>query len=287
MLHLIEKILSRMGYRQKPISVSRFQNEEDGSFYNVWHIEFPKQSFVLKRAKGEEVAIYRAFFSSACSYAPRLCAAVRVDDADYLLIEYIPGKNLMRCRREDLIRTIDSLIEMQNEHWMTADIVNSYERSLKARQNRRSYLHDQRLEATYDAFLEMFNAVPRTLCHDDFLPFNVLVTDDRAVFIDWEIGGILPYPTSLVRLIAHSEEDENAFFYMKNEDKIFAIDYFYERFVKGKGIDYITYQRTIALFLFYEYCEWIYIGHKWNATDSDRFRKYSKLAGDLAEKLGF
>ena len=66
-------------------------------------------------------------------------------------------------------------------------------------------------ERAYEQYLQIYSDVPRTLCHDDLLPFNVLCAKERAVIIDWEYAGILPYPTSLARLIAHCEEDESAF----------------------------------------------------------------------------
>lgn len=47
-----------------------------------------------------------------------------------------------------------------------------------------------------------------------FCPSMCFCSGDRAVLIDWEYALILPYPTSLARLIAHGEEDENAFFHM-------------------------------------------------------------------------
>ena len=75
--------------------------------------------------------------------------------------------------------------------------------------------------------------------------------------IDWEYAGILPYPTSLARLIAHGEEDESAFFFMTQKDKDYAIDYYYEHLLKEKGIGYNAYRKTLDYFLLYEYCEWI------------------------------
>lgn len=87
--------------------------------------------------------------------------------------------------------------------------------------------------------------------------------------IDWEYAGILPYPTSLARLIAHGEEDESAFFFMTQKDKDYAIDYYYEHLLKEKGIDYNAYRKTLDYFLLYEYCEWIMLGIEYNHTESE------------------
>ena len=118
------------------------------------------------------------------------------------------------------------------------------------------------------------------MCHDDLLPFNVLVNGNKATIIDWEYAGILPYPTSLVRLIAHGREEEDAFFYMTEADKSFAIDYYYEHLVKSKGISYEDYRRSVDYFLLYEYCEWIMLGNKYADEDIPRAREYLAKAKD-------
>lgn len=284
---MIEKTLKQMGYAGTPISIRQFPREEDESLYDVWRVDYPEQSFVLKKAKGQELELYKTFFREPCAYTPRLYATANSDDSDYILMEYIPGADLMHCNRKKLSHALDSLIDMQRTYWMADDSIGSYDKSLDGRQNRVKYLHNQRLEAAYNAYLQEFTSLPRTLCHDDLLPFNVIVSDCRAVFIDWEVGGILPYPTSLARLIAHGEETENALFIMCEEDKSFAIDYYFDRFIKGQGISFSLYRRSLDLFLFHEYCEWIYVGHKYCDTDNDRFRKYLQMATNLAVSLGF
>ena len=134
------------------------------------------------------------------------------------------------------------------------------------------------MEQAYSGFLELYESLPRTLCHDDLLPFNVLVDGNKATIIDWEYAGILPYPTSLVRLIAHGREEEDAFFYMAEADKAFAIDYYYEHLVKSKGISYEDYRRTVDYFLLYEYCEWIMLGNKYPDEEIPRAREYLAIA---------
>jgi thiamine kinase-like enzyme len=159
--------------------------------------------------------------------------------------------------------------------------------ALDSRELRRQFLMNPLLEKTYDAFLAECTQIPATLCHDDLLPFNVIVSENRAVLIDWECNGILPYPTSLARLIAHGEEDETAFFYMTAEDKQFAIDYYYDKLVKNRLIPYNNYRKSLDLCLFYEYCEWVYVGNKYNDCTGDRYRKYLQLATEFALKIGF
>jgi len=285
---MVEKILNLMGYPCTPLSIDQFPNEEEKTaFYDIWHIRYPDRSFVLKRAKGQEVSIYKTFFDKKCGYAPEFYALAHYDGSDYLLMEYVSGTNLMHCNKADLLQTVDSLIDMQQGHWLAYDSIGSYEQSLVNRKERALHLRNFHLENAYDAYLLEFATLPRTLCHDDLLPFNVITSDSKAVFIDWEVGGILPYPTSLARLIAHGEDAEDALFYMRETDKNFAIDYYFDKFIKGKGIDYSAYRHSLDLFIFYEYCEWVYLGNKHNCTDSERYQKYFKKAINLAVSLGF
>ena len=270
-------ILKEMGYGQ-PTSVIPFLDAEDGSPYSVWLVTYPDATYVLKKAKGAEKAIYARYFCNSLQFAPRLVASM----GEYLLLEYIPGEDLMVCTREKLTLALDALVQML-EHFgeeKAADIPEN-------RYNRRKYLMDPGLEAAYDAYLAAFFDMPAFFCHDDLLPFNVRINEDRAVLIDWEVAGVLPYPTAFARLIAHTDEDENAFFYMSNADKTFAIDYFYQHFARKHNIPYETYLYHLDLCLLYEYCEWVYVGNRYGNTDNDRYRKYRKMALLQAEKLGF
>ena len=108
---------------------------------------------------------------------------------------------------------------------------------------------------------------------------------DRAVLIAWEYALILPYPTSQARLIAHGEEDENAFFHMTQLDREFATQYYFEHFIREKGIEYPEYRRTLDYFLLYEYCEWVAIGVKYGETNTERYRMYYAKAKEHLKKL--
>ena len=284
----IPKILSALGCTQQPLSVEPFYCEEDGAAYNVWRIQFPDSIQVLKAAKGCEAEVYANILWHPYSFAPRIVAAGIVDGEEYLLMEYVSGENLIHCTREKLTLALDALIQMQSQFWQNTSCDQlgfTFEDSLSGRENRIKYLNDEELEGIYQEFLQEYVSVPRTLCHDDLLPFNVIVQEDRAVFIDWEYGGILPYPVSLARLIAHGEEGDDAFFFMTEEDKTFALEYYYQNFISQKGISREVYDRTMALFLFYETCEWVYLGNRYADADPVRFSRYLEKAKALAKRI--
>ena len=203
-------------------------------------------------------------------------------------MEYLDGNNLQKCDRKSLTAVLDALIYLQNMYWEKRElegIGHGFEASLPGRQKRGKYLNDVELEQAYEKYLQVYSNISRTLCHDDLLPFNVICTNEHAVIIDWEYAGILPYPTSLARLLAHCEEDESAFFYMRQEDKEYAIEYYFEHLLKGKGIDYSDYRKTLDYFLLYEYCEWIMLGVEYNDTENERFKKYYAKAKEHIKKL--
>lgn len=283
----IRKIIAKAGFGERA-EITVFRREEDGSDYSVWKIAEDGVTRVLKKTSKREKDIYDAFLVSAECGAPGLYKSIEYDGELFLLTEYIEGHNLQKCDRKSLTAAMDALIYLQNMYWekrQLQGIGHGFEASLPGRQKRGKYLNDTELKQAYERFLRIYQEIPQTLCHDDLLPFNVICTKKRAVLIDWEYAGILPYPTSLARLIAHGEEDESAFFFMTQKDKDYAIDYYYEHLLKEKGIDYNAYRKTLDYFLLYEYCEWIMLGIEYNDTGSERFQKYYSKAKEHIKKL--
>ena len=285
----LKNILAAMGIPADSIKETvPFKNEEDGEEYKVWKISLAYRTLVLKAAKPGEAEIYKSYLSGGTFSVPELIGSTRYDGTDYLLMEYIDGSALTKCAKSDLTYALDALIALQARFWQAPEVCGTYhsfEKSLDGRISRGKYLFDEELEKAYSLYLDAFTSLPRTLCHDDLLPFNVIRDGTRAVLIDWEVGGILPYLTPLARLLAHSEESENAFFYMKDADKAYAIDYFYDHLPMRHGISYEDYRRSLDLFIFYELCEWVMLGNKYGNTDGERFRSYFKKAKRLAEAI--
>lgn len=280
---MIDKILKTLDINAtiKEISVKPFVSSEDGSDYNTWLLSYKDKRYVLKKAKNFETEIYANLLKNVSEGAPKYVADFSFDNEQYLIIEYIDGTDLCKCTRDSLIKAIDALIAIQEQYWNDTAHQNvgfSFDKSLKGRIKRGEYLGDTELEAAYSEFISLYSTLPRTLCHDDLLPFNVIVGKEKAYLIDWEYAGILPYPTSISRLIAHAEEGEEAFFYMSDEDKAFAIDYYYKSFIKGKRISYNDYIKAIDSFLLYEYCEWIMLGNRYENSDKERARIYFEKA---------
>lgn len=272
----------------KDAKFTQLRNKEDDEPYQVWKIEFDNKKYVLKEAKGREKEIYKFILYKVKESIPTLYQSIPIGPKTYLFLEYIDGEDLCICNRIKLANALDALISLQQKTWEAKEIDQfeySFEKILEQRKNRGQYLNDRLLDEAYTKFLKVFQAVPRTLCHDDLLPFNVISNNKKAFLIDWECCGILPYPTSFARLIAHTEDSLDALFYMTKDDKCFAIDYYYENLLMKMGISYIDWLNTLEYFLFYEYCEWVYVGNKYNVTDGEYFKKYFPIAKKQANKI--
>ena len=268
--------------------ITAFTSSEDGAEYAVWRIDGGKTTTVLKRAKAYEIACYETFFRDPTPYVPAFLGSARIDDSSWFITEYCEGTDLCRCDRARLSRVLDALIGLQDAFWQRESLYDrcvTMERAQKAVEDRGRFLGSERLARVYAAFERVFRETPRTLCHDDLLPLNVLANETRAVLIDWEYGGVLPYAGAFARLIAHGREDENAFFYLTQADRAFAIEYYYERLLKPHGVSYADYRRTLDYFLFYEYCEWIMLGNRCDSRDDERFGYYVDLANRMADRL--
>ena len=72
---------------------------------------------------------------------------------------------------------------------------------------------------------------------------------------------------------------------MKEEDKNFAVDYYYECLLKEKGINYEEYRNLLNLFMLYEYCEWIMLYNKYEDASIEMYKKYKSKAYKLIDEM--
>ena len=267
-LHIASKLHPLCGR----ISVRQIPWQESGGYYNVWEIRDETGCYLLKKSNSDtELAVYQ-MCSGSCHAFPHLYGSVTYRQKPFILLEYVDGHDLTRANRNDLIAVLDAMIRMQDTFWNTEDTIgSSFSESFDRCLTRRSYLSEDTFINAFAVFSERYHAAPRTLCHGDFLPFNLIIGSERVVFIDWEYGGILPYPVMLARLLAHTSTNGETPFYMSPEDVEFAIAYYYENLIRKKGIPYSEYRKTMRAFLFYEQIEWIYVYRKYGKKPDQRF----------------
>lgn len=284
----ILNLLHAMDFSPSVQRITPFCREEDHTPYEVWKVETDIGIYVLKKTTSEEQTAYETFLQD-CPYAPRVYGFSRHQNELYMLMEYVPGETLSQCSRQKLTLALDALIAGQEQYWENStlkDVGYSYRQGYAERKKRLARLASMdELSRCYAAYLEEYAQLPRTLCNDDMLPFNLVVGADRAVILDWEYAGILPYPGPLARFLAFGEENPNSLFQMTPEDKAFALEYYYENLIRSKGISKAAYERTMKLFFFAEYCEWVCLAVSSGDFTSPKYKKYAPLAQKLAREL--
>ena len=284
----LHSVLPLFGFDNNACDIDRFCAEEDGTPYHVWTIRCGDSLYVIKRVSDAEREVYESFFSGECRGVPENYGFRELDGEAFMLMEYVEGETMTCCSRTALKHAIDSIIAIQMKFWNNIELANvgfSFDKSFANKRERLPFMED--LQKAYQAYLDCYQAVPRTLCNDDLLPFNVITNDTRAVIIDWEYGGILPYPCALARLIAFGEDTPDAMFYMTREDQEFAVKYYYDNLVVHVGISWEDYIYTLKLFLFKEYSEWVYCANSSGMTDMPYYKTYYPVAKSLAVELGF
>lgn len=285
---LVERALRALGIDDMPSEVRPFCSEEDGEPYGVWRLTWPGRSAVLKRTTPGEREVYGTFFGPG-GPVPEIYGYAELGGQLYMLMEYVEGETLSHGTVEKLISALDALIETQERYWGDTEHAGAgygFEACLSNLEKRLPTLGD--LSEAYRAYLEVFRTVPRTLCNDDLLPFNVVVSGRRAVLLDWEYGGILPYPGPLARLLAYGEDPKDGPgtgpFELTEAQRRFALDYYYDNLISKKGISRDEYRRTMKLFFLKEYSEWVYCAETGGEKDG-RYERYYKKAKRLAREL--
>lgn len=281
----IREIVTALGVEAELTAAEPFRAEEDGRSYQVWKLQTDKGPMVLKKTTAQERAVYEAFFREG-GPVPRVFAFGKFGGENWMLMEFVTGQSMSRCTRKRLERTLEALCESQSRWWgdTAHDHVGyGFRESWPNRLKRLPYMGD--LENAYQAYLDEFARVPRTLCNDDLLPFNVLADEEKAVILDWEYGGILPYPCALARLLAFGEEGDELF-QMTAEDRAFALDYYYESLIRPRGVSREEFDRTMDLFFLKEYSEWVYCAGLSGDYEMEYYKKYGEKARALARKLG-
>ena len=286
----LKYLLTFFGFDAEKVKAEQIKREEDDTYYEVWRIFYKKGIFILKECKEFESDIYNTILKDVEYCVPKYFGTAVYEDKDFILIEYLEGESLIKSTREKITSFLDSLIYLQNKYWNNKTfnkVCYNVENSLNDRKTRGSFVKDERIDKYYEAYLDLYVRIPCTLCNDDMLPFNALYNKEKGLtyIIDWEESGILPYLNSFARFISHTEDDENAFFYMKEEDKAFAIEYYYQNLLKDKGITYSDYRDQLNLFMIYEYCEWIMLYNKYEDASFEMFEKYKAKSYKLIDEI--
>lgn len=247
-------------------SVEQFCDDGEGELvrYNVYKLGVDDRFFVLKKADDNEIYIYERFLEGRGLPTPRYFGNICWNSEQWILIEFVPGMDLRDFTEEMAHACAESIAVIMNEFWQETKEEfrekkqdDRFDRYWK-RINKRALCLEKEpvLKNAYQLFLQRQLTCPRTLCNGDFLQYNAIYRDGRAMLIDWAFAGIMPYSLDIARLIAHGTEDRITFpFYMNDKYREIYVREVYER-LKRKP-DWDQYVMDIKLSLLNEYVEFI------------------------------
>lgn len=254
------------------INIKQIKNEDGDDFYNVWLIVSDNNSYILKKSTENEINNYNALLNIPI---PKYYGYTKYYNKSYILIEYLDGDNLMNGNLGNCTKAIDTIIEI-NKKYLNKDIVlsDTFDKELIRINRRFEYLNDELLEKKYLEFINVYKKTIKTVCHNDLLPFNMIIAKNNAYLIDLENIGFLPYPVMFARFIAHYKDVKGYLFYLEDEIKEYLIKYYYDNFVVSLNKTYEEYLYELELFLFFEYTEWIYVYNRYKFPKDERYYYY-------------
>jgi hypothetical protein len=268
--------------------IARFFDDcvyDEGKGYNTYKITVNGRSFVLKKyayPEDLEDEVKQYSLLKGLPVPELLCAA-----EDCILMRFVPGDDLKDPTDESIRAFSKSLLAVMNAYPMGRGYETArYERYLKRLEKRAGYLKNEpELMRAFGLFFERQKEIPLTLSNSDILPINVLYDGERAVIIDWEFGGFMPYALDIARFITHATENgEVTSFKMSGEQKKLFIDLVFE----GLEVrpERAVYDRDILLAQFNECVEILeyYLGDE-TAERGKVFELYYPMAEKLADLI--
>lgn len=261
------------------LDINQIQNEEGSGYYNVWKVVTLDSNYILKQSTEKELNNY---LKLKISPIPNFYGYTKYYNKIYILLEYIDGSDLRNGSLDKNIIGLDTIIEVQKAYLnKEIELSDTFEDELNRINKRFDYLLDERLKNKYNEFIKVYKTSIKTVCHNDLLPFNMIISNNKAYLIDLENVGYLPYLTMFSRFIAHYKEEEGYLFYLEENIKQELIKYYYDNFVSLLNISYDEYLHDLELFLFFEYTEWIYVYNKFNLKKDERYYYYLSKANEL------
>ena len=228
--------------------------DDEAKGYNTYKLVTKNGVFVLKKSADEE-----SFSDEVKHYGllkglpvPKLLGAAE----GFLLMGFVEGNDLKRPDDNGVKAAAESLAAIMNAHPMGRDCERGrYERYLKRLEKRAALISgDDELSAAFRVFYERQKEIPLTLSNADLLPLNVLYDGERAVIIDWEFGGFMPYALDIARFTAHglAEGAASPFSITQEQKKLFEDTVYGRLTVKPERA---VYDRDLTLARFNEYVE--------------------------------
>lgn len=254
----LQPILEKMSV-QKQEEVLRFIDTELDKVYDVYSIKTQNGTRILKLLEERrfDKSKYDTYFAGKGFAVPEIYENVSVDGKDYVLMQLVKGKDARNCNPVDARKVGEELGEIQKFYLTDGGHTESAEyywnRYLEKYYAKLKLLFDD-IDDVWEKAKQRFYEVPQTLVHDDLLPINVLIGEDRPWIIDWEIAGIYPYFLDLARFAYVFCSINNQFFISDASADAFITAY-YEEMKKNSAfnVDKKQFLYDVTISALYQY----------------------------------
>lgn len=261
-LHIYQKIVSSKD--EEHCAILQYcekygEGEDEIRYYDVFLIQTQSHEYVLKKTNQKEIDIYQHFLNKTSFHVPYFYGYVMIDRQIWMLIEHMKGNDVREMSDQTVMATANSLSQIENYFCQQNDKESNdrFDQYWKRIQKRAlSIPPDTHIAKAYQLFLKRQKECPQTLCHGDFLQWNVIWDGQYAHIIDWAFGGMLPYTLDIARFIAHGTSDKSLFpIYMNDQQKSLFVDTIYNKLEHQP--DKSQYLQDIQLAVLNEYWEFV------------------------------
>lgn len=243
-------------------SIERFIDTRLEKVYDVYLLD---GKTVLKKCDAEcrDQIKYERYFAGHDFAVPKILDHVTVGASSYILMEYAQGRDARACSPADAERIGTELARIQSHYLIPgghtgpadfyfSEYVSDFCSKVK------NYFAD--FDSVFQIVEKRFFEAPHSLIHDDLLPINVILGEEKLWIIDWAEAGMFPYFLDLARF-AFVDSGKCGFFVSHEAGMAFLEAYYQEM---GKNPDFKINRKQFymdaaisafcqyAMFLYYE-----------------------------------
>lgn len=247
----------------EPAKIHRFIDSRLGKVYDVYLIETAEGKIVVKKCDKacRDKTRFDTYFAGGDFAVPKVLELISTPDGAYITMEYAEGSDAKNCGPEDAAKTGAALAQIQSHFLRSGGHTEGSDFHYK------EYVEDfcQKIKGyfpDFDSVLQTVQArffeVPHTLIHDDLLPINVLLGNEKVWIIDWATSGVYPYFLDLARFAFVTDGKDE--FYISQESAMAFLDAYYEEMSQNPDfqMDKKRFYLDVAISAFCQYVMFLY-----------------------------
>lgn len=284
---ILSAVIERLGIQND--SIERFIDARFDKVYDVYLLD---AKTVLKKCdpKCRDKNKYDQYFAGHNFAVPKILDSVTAGEETYILMEYVAGGDARDCSTEDARRIGKELARIQSHYLTTGghtDAADSYFSKYVSDycSKVKNYFAD--FDSAFQVVERRFFEAPHSLVHDDLLPINVILGEQKPWIIDWATAGMFPYFLDLARF-AFVDSGKCGFF-ISYESGMAFLEAYYEEMQKDSNftIDKKQFYIDVAISAFCQYSMFLYYEDDVEDIESTKDYKYLKEIIEYLRKNDF